>query len=134
MKTSRRQVKRISEPIKKQTVKDIENGRGNVTEASRELGVSTQTIYNWLERFSRYLKKGKILVVEEESKAYRTKELERHNLELEAAVGRKQMEVDLLEKIIELAGESYDCDLKKSFSKEHLNGSVSTKGKNTGTK
>lgn len=134
MKASRRQKKKFSEHIKKQTVKDIENGKCSVTQASRELGVSVQSIYRWLDKFSRYLKKGKVLVVEEKSEAYRTKELEKRNMELEAALGRKQMELDILEKIIDLAGDSYGCDLKKSFSKKPLNGSGSTKGSNTGTK
>lgn len=134
MKAIRRQQKKFSEPIKKQTVKDIENGKCSVTQASCELGVSVQSIYKWLDKYSRYLKKGKILVVEEKSEAYRTKELEKHTMELEAALGRKQMELDLLEKIIELAGDSYGCDLKKNFSKKPSNGFGSTKGSNIGTK
>lgn len=134
MKTSLRQVKRYSESIKKRTVKDIEKGKCSVTEARRELGVSPQTIYNWLNKHSRHLKKGEIMVVEEESEAYRTKELEKRNLDLEAAIGRKQMEIDFLEKIIGMAGESFKCDLKKSFSKKPSNGSGSTKGLNTGTR
>jgi len=134
MKTSRRQSKKFSEPIKRQTVRDIENGKCSVTQASHELGVSVQSIYKWLDRFSRHLKKGKVLVVEEKSVAYRTKELEKRNMELEAALGRKQMELELLETIIGLAGESYGCDLKKSFSKRPLSGSGPIKGSGTGTK
>ena len=70
-------VRRIfSESIRKQTVKDIENGRCTVLEASRELQVSDKSIYNWLGRYSRYLGKNKTLIVEEKSEAYRTRQLE----------------------------------------------------------
>ena len=128
-------VRRIfSESIRKQTVKDIENGRCTVLEASRELQVSDKSIYNWLGRYSRYLGKNKTLIVEEKSEAYRTRQLEQRIKELEAALGRKQLEMDLLNKIIELANEEYGTDLKKSLPSRPSNGTGSIKRSNTGTK
>src|SRR6187549_2512119 len=102
-RTSLRTRRIFSESIRKQTVKDIENGQCTVLQASRELQVSDKSIYNWLTRYSRYLGRNKVLIVEEKSEAYRTKELEKRIKELEAALGRKQLEMDLLNKIIELA-------------------------------
>ena len=134
MKKRLRQVKRFSESIKKQIVKDIEQGKCSVIEASEELQVHHQTVYNWLYKYSSYLKKNRVLVVEEKSEAYRSRELEKRILELEAALGRKQMEIDLLNKIIELANQEYKTDLKKNSSKMPLNGSGSTGGENTGTR
>ena len=125
--------RRFSEGIKKQTVKDIEAGKCSVTEASRELSVSIQAVYNWVHRYSRYLTKKKIMVVEEKSEAYRSKELEKRLHEMEALLGRKQMEIDYLSKIIDLANEEYGTDLKKNIVKAPLDGSRPTKGKNTGT-
>jgi len=128
-------VRRIfSESIRKQTVKDIEDGRCTVLEASRELQVSDKSIYIWLGRYSRYLGKNKVLIVEEKSEAYRTKQLEQRIKELEAALGRKQLEMDLLNKIIELANEEYRTDLKKNLPGRHSNGTGSIKKSNTGTK
>jgi len=124
----------FSESIRKQTVKDIENGRCTVLQASRELHVSDKSIYNWLARYSRYLGSNKVLVVEEKSEAYRTKELEKRIKELEAALGRKQLEMDLLNKIIELADKEYGTDLKKSLPNPYSNGTGSTKESNTDTK
>ena len=103
-------------------------------EASRELQVSEQSIYNWLGRYSRYLVKNKTLIVEEKSEAYRSKQLEQRIKELEAALGRKQLEMDLLNKVIELANEEYGTDLKKNSLSRHLNGTGSIKGSNTDTK
>ena len=66
--------------------------------------------------------------MEDKSEAYRTKELEKRIQELEAALGRKQMELDLLNKVIDLADEAYQTDLKKSLSKKVSSGSGSPKG------
>lgn len=123
-----RQQRVFSEEIKKQVVRDIERGKCSVTQAKEELGVCGQSIYNWIKHYSRYLQSNKRLVVEDKSEAYRTRELEKRIQELEAALGRKQMEIDLLNKVIDLADESYQTDLKKSLSKKVSNGSGSPKG------
>jgi transposase len=124
----------FSEQIRKQIVQDIEKNKCSVLEASRELGVHFQTIYNWIYRYSRYLSKNKIMVVEDKSESYRSKELEKQIKELEAALGRKQMEIDLLNKIIELASEKFQTDIKKNLQKSHLNGTGLIKVTNTDTK
>lgn len=126
-KKSLRQNKQFSEAVRKQTVKDIEQGKCTVLEASRELLVSVQSVYVWVYKYSRYLQKNKKLVVEDESESYQTKLLERKLREAEAALGRKQMELDLLNKLIELAGTELGMDLKKNFSNLASNGTVPTK-------
>jgi transposase-like protein len=128
------QHRHFSEGIKKQTVKDIEAGRCTVLEASRELLVSRGAVYKWVHLYSRYLTKSRVMIVEDKSEVYRSKELERRLQELEAALGRKQMEVDFLNKIIDLANTEYQTDLKKILPKAPSAGSRSTKGKNTSTK
>ena len=50
------------------------------------------------------------MVVEDQSEAYRSQELEKRIKDLEAALGRKQMEVDFLSKIIDLANQEYKTD------------------------
>ena len=124
----------FSENIRRQTVKDIEVGRCTVLQASRELLVSEKSIYKWLHRYSRYLGTNKVLIVEEKSEVYGSRQLEQRIKELEAALGRKQLEMDLLDKIIELANEEYGTDLKKSLPDRHSNGTGFIKESNTGTK
>lgn len=117
-KTGRKSIKIVrhfSEEIRRQTVSDIESGKCSVTQAGRELGVSVQSIYKWIYKYSRYLVKNKIMVVENQSEGYRTKELEAKIKELEAALGRKTIENAYLEKIIDLANEDLGTDLKKNF-------------------
>lgn len=121
-KKSLRQMKHFSEVIKRQTVKDIEQGKCSVLEASKELLVCHQTIYTWVYKYSGYLQKNKVLVVEDSSENYQSKVLEKKLREAEAALGRKQMELDFLNKLIELAGADLRIDLKKSFSNLASNG------------
>ena len=103
-------------------------------EISVELHASEQSVYRWIYQYSRYLKKNRIMVVEDKSESYRTKELEKRLKEAEAALGRKQMEIDFLNKLIEFADEEFKIDVKKNLSKGPLPGSKSGKGKNTSTK
>jgi transposase-like protein len=126
--------RRFSEEVKKKVVNDIESGSATVREASRELLVSEQSIYRWIYQYSRYLKKNRVMVIEDKSESYRTKELEKRLKDAEAALGRKQMEIDFLNKLIEFADEEYKIDIKKNLSKGPLPGSKPTKGKGTSTK
>jgi hypothetical protein len=133
-KENLRPLKVFSDVVRKQTVKDIELGKCTVLQASRELCCSQQTIYNWIYLYSRYLEKNKILVVEDKSEGYKSKELELKVRDLEAAIGRKQMEIDLLNKVIDLANSEYQTDLKKNLSPRPLSGLEPSKGSNTNTK
>lgn len=123
----------FSDEIKKQIVRDVEKGKATVLQASRELDTSEQTIYRWIYQYSRYLEKNKVMVVEDKSESYRTKELEKRLKEAEAALGRKQMEIDFLNKLIEFANEEYKTDIKKNLVKRPSSGSKPPKGKDTGT-
>ena len=111
-----RQVRRYSEELKKHIVKQIESGLLTAAQAQREYDVKgSQSIYNWLYKYSRTLKKGTVLVVQKESEEKRREQLLSDNKELQAALGRKQMEIDALKKLIELASSELNVDLKKSF-------------------
>lgn len=124
----------FSEQIRRETVKNIESGKCTVKEASKELLISETAVYNWIYRYSQYLSKKRIMVVEDKSEAYRSKELEKKIKELEAIVGRKQMEIDILNKVIDFANEEFKIDLKKNLSKDRSNGSGPTKAKGTDIK
>lgn len=121
----------FSEDVRKQIVKSVEDGKCTVLEASRELGVSEQSVYKWIYRYSRYLSKNKVMVVEDKSEGFRSKELEKRLKEAEAALGRKQMEVDFLNKIIDLANEEFKTDLKKNSANRLSAGSRLSKEGNT---
>jgi transposase-like protein len=133
LKTGLQQRRFFSVGFKQEVVKDIEMCKCTVLEASREHGVCPQTVYSWLYKYSRYLQKNSILVVEKQSEHYKSKALEQRIKELEAALGRKQMEIDMLNKLIELANREYQTDIKKNISNPYLSGSGSIKESNTST-
>ncbi len=133
-KETLRQARIFSEQVKRELVKDIESGKCSVSQASKELSVSITSVYRWIGRYSRYLQNNKRLVVEDKSEAYQSEQLRKKILELEAALGRKQMELDLINKVVDLASEEYKTDLKKSFLKTVLSGSGSPKDQDISTK
>jgi transposase len=119
MKKTTLRVQRVfSEDFRKETVKRIESGHLSVTQASRDLNVSPTSIYNWLNKYSRNLKSGARLVMEKDSVDKTIAELRSKIQALEAALGRKSMEVDLYKTIVELASKDYETDLKKNFGSE----------------
>ena len=119
----------FSEKLKIKIVKDIESGKVNVTGVCREYEVSQQSVYNWLKKFSGHLHPSTTLVVQMDSEQYRSKELEKKILELEAALGRKQMEIDYLNKLIEIADADMGVDLKKNINIPASTGTKKIKGK-----
>jgi transposase-like protein len=123
----------FSESVRRTIVVDIESGKCSVSQASQELRVTRNTIYRWIHRYSRYLKNQMVFVVEDKSQAYRTKELEQKLKELEAALGRKQLEIDFLNKLIEIAEKESGVIIKKNSSNSHLDGSNHKKANNTDT-
>lgn len=115
-KVSLRQQRMYADSLKKTVVEKIEAGEWTVLEACRIYDIgSKQTVYDWIYKYSRTLKKGTRLVMEKDSIDKKLKDLEARNKELEAALGRKQFELDLYHHIVDLASEAYQEDLKKSF-------------------
>ena len=127
-KFSLRQRRVFSEALKKRSVRDIESGKVSVLVVAREYSVSVQSVYRWLNKYSRHLQPSKTIVVQMESEEYKRKELEKKVQELEAALGRKQLEVDFLNRLIDQGKEELGVDLKKKLFTPPFNGSDSTKG------
>jgi transposase-like protein len=119
----------FSDKLKKKIVQDIEKGKVNVAGAGREYQVSSNSIYHWLKKYSAHLHPSTTLVMQMDSEQYRSKELEKKVAELEAALGRKQMEIDYLNKLIEIAGQDLEIDLKKNTSMIASGGTGKTKDK-----
>ncbi len=116
MKSLRRSKRVFSEALKKKVVNDYEQGKATVSQISREFEISKVTVYRWLDQYSVYSKQGAKLIVELKSESYRSKELEKKVKELEAALGRKQLEVEFLNKLIEVVSKDIGIDIKKKGS------------------
>jgi transposase len=117
----------FSDKLKRKIVGHLEAGRASVLQVSREYEVSQTSVYKWLDKYSRTLRSSTKIVVEMESEGYKTKELEKRIQELEAALGRKQLEVEFLSKMIEMGKEELGVDLKKKFSTPPSTGTGLTK-------
>jgi|APMed6443717190_1056831.scaffolds.fasta_scaffold138283_1 transposase-like protein len=113
----------FSESFKKDRVKEYETGRLTVLEISRLYGIAFQTIYLWIYRYSSYNKKGLRIVESKDSQTQRLKQLQERIQELERLVGQKQIKIEYLEKMIELAQGELGIDIKKNFNHSPSDGS-----------
>lgn len=109
----------FSEEIKKEVVKEIELGNLTVIQAARLYDIkSKQTVYRWIYKYSRTLKKSTRLVMEKDSIDFKLKKLEEKTKQLEAALGRKQLELDIYKQMVDLASKDLAIDLKKNFGEQ----------------
>lgn len=122
----------FSDEFKRSKVKELIEKQITVTELSRIYGVTRTAVYKWLYKYSSHHEKRTTLVVQMESESHKTKRLQQQLAELERAVGKKQLQIDFLEKLLEVASEELGFDLKKNFSTKLSNGTGGTK-ENTAT-
>jgi predicted RNase H-like nuclease (RuvC/YqgF family) len=61
-----------------------------------------------------------------DSQTTKLKELEQRIKELEQNVGQKQIKIEFLEKMIDLAKQEFNIDIKKNFATPQSNGSKKT--------
>lgn len=124
-----RKQRRYSVEFKKKLVADFESGKYSVPQLERLHGISNSTIYNWIYKFSIFNEKGFRVVEMKDSSNKKMKELEARIKELEQTVGRKQIMIDYLEKMMDIAKEELDIDIKKNFATSQSPGSGKTKKK-----
>lgn len=116
----------FSEEFRRKKVWEIENKLTTVSQVSRNYNVSRTGIYYWLRKYSKHYQPSLKVVLQMESEEEKTKKLQSRIAELERALGRKQMELDYLNKLIELEGKRLGADLKKKAGLPPLNGSEQT--------
>lgn len=117
----------FSEDFRKKVVQEYESGEHSVRDMEKIYRLSSSLIYSWIYRYSTYNKKSVQVVEIKDSQMERLKRMEARIKELERAVGQKQMNIDYLEKMIELAKEHYDIDIKKNLNTPQSGGSKNIK-------
>lgn len=122
-----RRFRRFSEDFKLKIVEQYEQGQSTVPELEKVYDISNVLIYRWIYKYSKYNKKNVQVVEMKDSQYNKIKELESKVKELERAVGQKQMNIDYLEKMIDLAKQEFDIDIKKNSNTPHSGGSRTTK-------
>lgn len=122
----------FSESFRKKRVQEIENHLVTVAEVSREYKVSRTSIYKWIYKYSRHLKRQTKQVVELKSDTRKISEMKKKIKELERIIGQKQILIDFQKEMIDIAEEEYKVDIKKKFGSKPS--SISGKNDNTDTK
>lgn len=116
----------FSEEFKRTVVQDYEKGQFSVLEMSQLYQIHTTIIYRWIQKYSSYNKR-KIKVVEmADSSKQKLKDLHKRIEDLERIIGQKQLNIDFLEKMIELANAHYSIDIKKNSDTLPSTGSEKT--------
>ena len=104
----------FNEEFKKARIKEYESGKFTVIEIGRLFRIQTAVIYRWIYKYSTYNKKSVKVVEMNESSTKKLKDFELRIKELEQIIGQKQLKIDYLEKMIELAKEELNIDIKKN--------------------
>lgn len=116
--------RRFSDDLKRQLVGEIDQGKIRVSAVAKEYSVSKNAVYQWLAKYSIHYKRETRVVMEKLSTESKLKALRARVAELERNVGQKQLELEYLEKVIEVASTELGLDIKKKSGHKPLNGSV----------
>ena len=106
----------FSEELKKKIVKDLVAKRITLGQVVAEHQVNRNSVYNWLYKYSPQHQPKPTLVVQMQSEEIKNHELRQRIADLERIVGQKQLEIDFLNKLLEVGSEELGFDLKKNFN------------------
>jgi transposase-like protein len=121
--------RRFSEEFKKSIVSDFESGKFSVPQLERLHNIGNSSIYEWIYKYSRSNERGQRIVEMKDSSTNKLKALEQRIKELERTIGQKQIQIDYLEKMIDIAKGELNIDIKKNSSTPQSGGSERTKRK-----
>lgn len=119
----------FSEAFKKEKIDEILSKKTTVKELSLLYEIKPPVIYRWLHKYSKIKLSGIKVHYEMETEEQKTLFYKDKVAELERIVGIKQIEIDFLNKLIEIASSELNVDIKKNFSTYQSNGSEITKKK-----
>ncbi len=117
----------FSETFKKEKVSEILTKKTTIRELSVLYDISQSVIYRWMHQYSPKPISGVKITYQMESEAQKTLFYKEQIPELERIIGEKQIEIDFLSRLIEVASEELEVDIKKKFSTKLSSGSVSTR-------
>lgn len=121
--------RKYSEEFKKSIVNDFESGKFSVPQLERLHKLNKRSIYNWIYKYSQSNERGQRIVEMKDSSTQKLKALEQRIKELEQTVGKKQIQIDYLEKMIDIAKSELDIDIKKNSNTPQSSGSAATRKK-----
>lgn len=116
MSESQRRARRFSANFRKEKVRELEMGLVSISDLRHQYQVADITIRRWITKFGSMKQKQERVIVESKSDTVQLLDLKKKIAELERIVGQKQLLIDFQQKLIELAEEEYQVDIKKKFS------------------
>lgn len=116
----------FSDEVRRKVVGEFRAGKYTVKELAELYHVSEQSIYRWIHKFSSTDEPNVTVVEMADSSDQKLKDLQQKIADLERALGQKQIKLDFYEKMMDLAKEEYDLDLKKNSFTQQSSGSGKT--------
>ncbi len=124
-----RKKRKFSEEFKRSIVSEFESGKFSVCQLERLHHISSSIIYRWIYKFSIFNERGYRIIEMKTSSTQKLKELEQQVKDLEGLLGKKQIKIDYLEKLIDIAKDEFDIDIKKKDNTSQSAGSEQIKRK-----
>ncbi|MCM2302645.1 MAG: transposase [Flavobacteriaceae bacterium] len=121
-----RKHRQFTDEFKKEIISEFESGKFSVCQLEKLHNISNSILYSWIYKFSTFNQSGFRIVEMKASTTNKVKELELKVKELERIVGQKQIQVDYLEKMIDLAKTDLNIDIKKNYNTPQSVGSGKT--------
>ena len=113
----------FSETFKKEKVKQILTKKITIRELSLLYDIALKLIYEWIKKYSPEKEDNVKIIYEMKSEAQKTLFYKNQVADLERIIGSKQIKIDFLNQLIEVASQELDVDIKKKFSTKQLSGS-----------
>lgn len=118
MKNSKKinRCRKFSKEFKLQIVREFESHQFTALELSKLHNIHNSLIYRWIRQYSSNQQPQSVIVEMKNSSTNQLKAYRDKIKELERIVGKKQIEIDFLNQIIDCADEHYQTDLKKTLN------------------
>ncbi|OGU40126.1 MAG: hypothetical protein A2X61_07000 [Ignavibacteria bacterium GWB2_35_12] len=118
-----RQRRIFNTELKRRLVEEIEYKKLKVRDVVNLYRVSATSVHMWININSTFNRKGVTMVVEADSKDTKFDKLLKYIAELEQTLGKKQLEIDYLNKVVDICSDDLGYDVKKKNITMQLSGS-----------
>ncbi len=122
-----RQQRYFNETFKRLKVSELDRNILTIAELCKEHQVTRAAVYKWIYKYSPMRKREVRQVIEPESETKKVLLLKQEVSELQRVIGEKQLKLDFLEKMFELAEKEYGPDFKKKLAGRPSSGTGQTK-------
>ena len=121
-----RQNRFFNEDFKRSKVSEIERNILTIAELCKEHQVTRTAVYKWIYKYSLMRKQENKQIIEPESETRKVLLLKQEVIELHRVIGEKQLKLDFMEKVIDMAEKEYGPDFKKKFISKPFYGTGQT--------